>query len=525
MRRSLYLAGALTLAAGVLPAQQSARVSTRYSSDDRDRAAIGITTSSGGMRDTLGLLVQSVTAGGPADKAGIEEGNRLVSVNGVNLRLSAADAGEGDMDGIVNRRLIRELEKVKAGDEVELRVWAGGQTRSVKVKTVAVEDLPSRTRTVRRELDDRPVIGLSLSATGSRRDTLGMLVVRVTTDGPAEKAGIVEGDRIAAINGVSLRVAAEDAGDGYMSSARMNRYRREVAKVSVGEDVELRVVANGQTKTVRLKPVRAADLPRDRGGVMIIGDGAFGFGDVFPAMPSITIPRAPVAPGAPRAPRIIEFDGNWGDGVRIRVDPRAQAEIRERAEEAARRAGEATRDVMERLERLRFDIDRRADDAAEAIVAPPPRSQTNRRIAAAPGAGSGYAYGVAGGQGGAYAWAPEGQTVVGSGAAVATPVAYAGNSVAVWSGDDATFSLQGLRLARVNKDLAETLGAGSERGFLVLDTGRGWNGLRAGDVLLEVDGRPVREGSSARIALDTDDDHTAEVIRDGRRRTVSVDVR
>lgn len=108
---------------------------------------------------------------------------------------------------------------------------------------------------------------------------------------------------------------------------------------------------------------------------------------------------------------------------------------------------------------------------------------------------------------------------------MATPVAYAGNSVAVWSGDDATFSLQGLRLARVNKDLAETLGAGSERGFLVLDTGRGWNGLRAGDVLLEVDGRPVREGSSARIALDTDDDHTAEVIRDGRRRTVSVDVR
>src|SRR5678815_5430976 len=220
MRRSLCFAGALALSAGVVQAQGPTRTysyDSRY--DDRDRAAIGVSTSSGGMRDTLGLLVSSVTAGGPADKAGIEEGNRLVSINGVSLRLSAADAGEGDMDGIVQRRLIRELEKVKAGDEVDLRIWAGGQMKNVKVKTVAVEDLPSRTRSVRRELEDRPVLGMSLSATGSRRDTLGMLVVRVTTDGPAEKAGIIEGDRISAINGVSLRVASEDAGDGYMSSA------------------------------------------------------------------------------------------------------------------------------------------------------------------------------------------------------------------------------------------------------------------------------------------------------------------
>jgi hypothetical protein len=85
--------------------------------------------------------------------------------------------------------------------------------------------------------------------------------------------------------------------------------------------------------------------------------------------------------------------------------------------------------------------------------------------------------------------------------------------------------LQGLRLARVNSDLAETLGRGSEQGFLVLDTGRDWSGLRSGDVLLSVDGRTVRDGSSARITLDNGDDHSAEVIRDGRRRLVSIEVR
>ena len=102
---------------------------------------IGVSTRNSGKRDTLGLLVESVTSGGPAEKAGIEEGDRLVSVNGVNLRLSAADAGEPDMDGVANRRLIRELEKLKAGDEVELRVYRDGNTRTVRVKTVAADEL------------------------------------------------------------------------------------------------------------------------------------------------------------------------------------------------------------------------------------------------------------------------------------------------------------------------------------------------------------------------------------------------
>jgi serine protease Do len=526
MRRFLYLSGALALSAGVLQAQGRTRTysyDSRY--DDRDRAAIGISTSSGGMRDTLGLLVSSVTAGGPADKAGIEEGNRLVSINGVSLRLSAADAKEGDMDGIVNRRLIRELEKVKAGDEVDLRVWAGSQTKSVKLKTVAVEDLPSRMRSARREVEDRPALGMNLSAPGSRRDTLGMLVVRVTTNGPAEKAGIVEGDRVSAINGVSLRVAAEDAGDGYMSSARLNRYRRELAKTSVGEDVELRVLSGGQSKTVRVKPVRAGDLPRDRGGFMMIGDGAVSIGDVFPALPAIAIPPVPPVPA--RAPRVFEFDGNFDDGIRMQLDPRARIEIQRQAQDAARRARDATREIMEHLERYRYDIDRRADEDAAAALAPTPRGRASTRIAAAPGIGASVGYGYTGAID-AVATAPGPELVVVSNpepAAYAARAVASSNSVAMYDGDDATFTLQGLRLARVNDDLAANLGRGSERGFLVLEPSSRWGGLRAGDVLLEIDGRPVRDGSSALISLGSGGDHTAAVIRDGRQRVVQLDVR
>ena len=87
------------------------------SDDDEKRPRIGIATGTGGKRDTLGLLVTDVTRGGPADKAGIEDGDRLQSVNGVNLRLSVADVDDEETMGLATRRLIRELGKVDVGAE------------------------------------------------------------------------------------------------------------------------------------------------------------------------------------------------------------------------------------------------------------------------------------------------------------------------------------------------------------------------------------------------------------------------
>jgi len=236
-----------------------------FSRGDPDRPMIGISTRNSGKRDTLGLLVESVTRDGPAEKAGIEEGDRLVSANGVNLRLSAADAGEPDMDGVANRRLIRELEKRKAGDEVELRVYRDGNVRTVKVKTVTADELnqgtfASTTGAWHRTNSDRAALGLTLGGNGSRRDTLGVLVVGVANEGPAAKAGIDEGDRVASINGVDLRVASEDAGDWQASSARINRLNREMEKVKAGDAVELRVYSAGQVRSVRVESAKASDI-------------------------------------------------------------------------------------------------------------------------------------------------------------------------------------------------------------------------------------------------------------------------
>jgi serine protease Do len=239
------------------------------------RAVIGVNTSvSTGTRDTLGVLVASVTRGSPAEKAGIEEGNRIAMINGVSLKLATADVGDPDMERLMARRLTRELDKIKPGDEVSLSVYGNGQTRAIKVKTVDPDSLYDLDRgEASRRWDERATLGMSIASTGSKRDTLGVFVMSVDEDGPAAKAGIEEGARIAAINGVDLRVAREDAGDEFVSSTRMNRLQRELNKVKVGDAVELRVYQNGQSKTVKTTTVALRDLAKGRTRTIYNGNG------------------------------------------------------------------------------------------------------------------------------------------------------------------------------------------------------------------------------------------------------------
>ena len=268
--------------------------------EDMERAVLGITTSSGSARDTLGVLIGSIYQGGPAEKAGLEEGNRIAAINGVNLRLASADIGDWDMSGIMSRRFTREMAKIKAGDEVELRIYSGGQFRNVKIKTIAYEDLyrATRTRTTRIDDEDRAVLGVQLGSSGSKRDTLGVLVTWLNDSGPAAKAGLEEGNRIAGIGTVDLRVARDDAGDAMLASVKVSRLQRELEKVKPGDEVELRVYSDGRIRTVKVKTVSAYDLNRSnrsRGGSIRI--------DGFPG--AMTLPRTGQTMPAIVAPQVI----------------------------------------------------------------------------------------------------------------------------------------------------------------------------------------------------------------------------
>ncbi|MEX2182388.1 MAG: PDZ domain-containing protein [Gemmatimonadaceae bacterium] len=309
MTRLLLLAAAASVALPLASSAQDVRI---FTSPQRralvelaaDRPMIGVTTATASERaDTLGLLIEDVREDSPAAKAGLKAGDRLQSVNGVSLRADRTDAGENDYDGVLNRRLTREVQKTTEGGTIELRVLSGTQSRAVRVTPVKASELMGRVSGYSwSTMDaDRAVIGLTIGSSGSARDTLGVFVSSVTTDGPAEKAGIVEGDRIAAINGVSVRVAREDATDPAVGGAKANRLRREIAKLKAGDTAELTVVSAGRTRTVRVTAVKASDLPGSDWSGFLQPLEEFRLRMAEPPMPArpMVAPRPPAAPRAP----------------------------------------------------------------------------------------------------------------------------------------------------------------------------------------------------------------------------------
>ena len=112
-------------------------------------------------------------------------------------------------------------------------------------------------------------------------------------DGPTAKGGIEEGNRIAAINNIDLRVSRDDAGDEFVSQAKAHRLQRELEKLKPGDDVELRVYSEGKTRMVKVKTVALSSLKRGR---------AIFMGDVF-TLPRIA-PMPPMSPMPAIAPRM-----------------------------------------------------------------------------------------------------------------------------------------------------------------------------------------------------------------------------
>ena len=471
------LAGAVVLAAATAPlhAQDedngivrardlAVRVARAVNGEDSNRAVLGISTRSTGKRDTLGLLVESITSGSPAEKAGLEEGDRIASVNGVNLKLAPADAGAPEMRGLMTQRLQREMKKAKPGDEVKLNVYADGQYKAVTVKTESATQLDSTRHTsLFASRENRAAAGLGLGGGGSARDTLGLLVVSVVNNGPADKAGIGEGDRIQSINGVDLRIPASEAQEGDLLGAKEERFSREIGKLKPGDTADLKVYSDGSVKDVKITLAKSSDVYPDRG----MGNFHFDFNGDGSAMRMAPMPAmAPMPPMPPSVnvtprvrTRVFSFSDDGEPGMAERADVTRNLEL-----SRARTANEVAR-MNAQLARRYADMARNRDIMYTSAAA----MRDGMR---------GMSDGLAG--------------------------------------------FRDLRLAPMNADLASYFGKGSEQGMLVLDARGPWDALKPGDVILSVNGTPVREGDHSSIQLDSSEQTKFDLIRKGKRQTITV---
>jgi hypothetical protein len=247
----LFGAATLLFLGVAAPAGAQSRTSERDDAPRTDRAtpsgtdtrtSLGMTVSlSGGDRDTLGLLVSGVVPDGLADRAGIADGNRLASLNGVSLRLSAQDVGDKGAEDAILRNLARELRDAQGGDDLTLRIFAAGRFRNLTVQTPAApraRTVPSRANN---DNDGDAPVASPPTTIGAVIDGLARLQTQLTRLAPSCSASGSSGDAIAGL-GVSA-VAPELAayfGEGAENGLLVLRANESWSPLRPG-DVILRI--------------------------------------------------------------------------------------------------------------------------------------------------------------------------------------------------------------------------------------------------------------------------------------------
>ena len=108
--------------------------------------------------------------------------------------------------------------------------------------------------------DARRILGITISVSGTDRDTLGLLISGITPDGPADRANIAAGSRLTGINGVSLRIEPADIGRRQAEDGAMRRLSHELNALQPGDSATLTVFASGRSRTVAVHTAKAPEV-------------------------------------------------------------------------------------------------------------------------------------------------------------------------------------------------------------------------------------------------------------------------
>ena len=166
-----------------------------------------------GLAEAYGALVASVEPDSAAEKAGLQAGDVVLSVDGRRINDSA--------------ELPRVIGEKRPGTRVKMEVWRDGRSRSItatldEMKTETLASAGEATPSQVERLNER--LGLSartLTAQEAAELSLRGGVIIESVDGPSARAGLQRGDVILAVNNqqvknvTELRALLEGAGNRF----------------------------------------------------------------------------------------------------------------------------------------------------------------------------------------------------------------------------------------------------------------------------------------------------------------------
>jgi serine protease Do len=153
-----------------------------------------------GMKEARGVLVRSVSPGGPADQAGVKAGDVITQLNGKDVN-----------DDNVLRNQIAAL---GPGTDVTLTIVRNGETKQVHAKLAELTPEAAQAAqpgagggatASRLGVTVAPMTPELATQIGVPRNTQGVVVTGVDPSGPAAQAGIQEGDVIQQVNRQPVR--------------------------------------------------------------------------------------------------------------------------------------------------------------------------------------------------------------------------------------------------------------------------------------------------------------------------------
>lgn len=219
------------------------------------------------LNDTKGILVVDITADSPADKAGIRGGDVLTAVDGQDIRLG------GDVIVAVDNQSVRAmedllsyLEEQKAvGDNIELSAIRDGKTQHIDMILAARPNQEAENmfqpNMESKQQQHRPALGINginmtpelaelMNLTQSQK---GFLIEDIISGGPADKAGIRGGYKIANINGSEFKLGGDIVvGIDEVNVSTIQDIQLYLDTKEVGDSVQIRVLRDSQEITVPL---------------------------------------------------------------------------------------------------------------------------------------------------------------------------------------------------------------------------------------------------------------------------------